>query len=85
MTESIIVALITAGCTLVGVIMSNTATSNKMQFEIEKNQAVMEERIDNLTEEVRRHNNFAQRMPVLEEQMKVANHRLDDLERRESE
>lgn len=85
MTESIIVALITAGCTLVGVVLSNATTANKMQFELDKNQAVMEERIDNLTEEVRRHNNFAQRMPVLEEQMRVANHRLDDLERRESE
>lgn len=83
MTESIIVALITAGCTLAGVIISNGATSNKMQAEIAKNQAVMEERIDNLTEEVRRHNNFAQRMPVLEEQMKVANHRIEDLERRD--
>lgn len=82
MTESIIVALITAGCTLAGVILSNAATSNRMQAEITKNQAVMEERIVNLTEEVRRHNNFAQRMPVLEEQMKVANHRISDLERK---
>lgn len=84
MTESIIVSLITAGCTLVGVILSNNAQANKMQADIAKNQAVMEQRIDNLTDEVRRHNNFAQRMPVLEERIEVANRRLADLERRDS-
>lgn len=45
----------------------------------------METRIEELTREVREHNNFAQRVPVLEEQMKVANHRIDDLEKLEQQ
>lgn len=66
---SIIVALITGGLTLLGVIIANS-----------KSQAVTNYRIDELTREVREHNNFAKRMPVVEEQIKVINHRLDDLE-----
>ncbi len=69
MAESIIVAIITGVLTLVGVLISNS-----------KSQAVMEERVDELTREVREHNNFAKRMPVVEEQLKVANHRIADLE-----
>ena len=67
--NEIIVALITGGITLVGVLLAN-----------QKTQAVMETRIDELTREVREHNNFAKRMPVVEEQIKVINHRIDDLE-----
>ena len=67
--NEIIVALITGGITLVGVLLAN-----------QKTQAVMETRIDELTREVREHNNFAKRMPVVEEQIKVINHRLGDLE-----
>lgn len=67
--ESIIVALITGGVTLAGVIIANS-----------KSQAVTETKLDELTREVREHNHFAQRMPVVEEQIKVINHRLDDLE-----
>ena len=67
--NEIIVALITGGITLVGVLLAN-----------QKTQAVMETRIDELTREVREHNNFARRVPVLEEQMKVANNRIQDLE-----
>ena len=67
--NEIIVALITGGVTLVGVLISN-----------QKAQAVTETKIEELTREVREHNNFARRVPVLEEQMKVANHRIDDLE-----
>ena len=67
--ESIITALITGGVTLVGVLIANS-----------KNQAVMETKVEELTREVRAHNNFAQRMPVVEEQIKVINHRLNDLE-----
>ena len=69
MTETIITALITGGITLLGVLISNS-----------RNQAVMEERVTELTREVRAHNNFAQRMPVVEEQIKVINHRISDLE-----
>ena len=72
MTESIIVAIITAAVTLIGVILSNS-----------KSRAVTETRLEELTREVREHNNFARRMPVVEEQIKVINHRLDDIERAE--
>ena len=69
MPESIIVALITASVTLVGVIIRNS-----------KVQAVSETKIEELTREVREHNNFARRMPVVEEQIKEINHRISDLE-----
>ena len=67
--NEIIVALITGGVTLAGVLLSN-----------QKAQAVTETKIEELTREVREHNHFAQRMPVVEEQIKVINHRIDDLE-----
>lgn len=69
MTEAVIVALITGGLTLLGVLISN-----------QKSQAVTDTKLEELTREVREHNNFARRVPVLEEQMKVANHRIEDLE-----
>ena len=67
--NEIIVALITGGVTLLGVLISNG-----------KAQAVTDTKLEELTREVREHNNFARRVPVLEEQMKVANHRIQDLE-----
>lgn len=67
--EAIITALITGGVTLLGVIIANG-----------RSQAVMETKVDELTREVREHNNFAKRMPVVEEQIKVINHRIEDLE-----
>ena len=69
MGESIIVAIITGVLTLIGVLISNS-----------RSQAVTETRLEELTREVRLHNNFAQRVPVMEEQIKVANHRISDLE-----
>ena len=69
MIESIIVALISGGMTLLGVIISNN-----------KHQAVADAKLEELTREVREHNNFARRVPVVEEQIKVINHRLADLE-----
>ena len=67
--NEIIVALITGGITLAGVLISN-----------QKAQAVTETRLEELTREVREHNNFARRVPVVEEQIKVINHRIEDLE-----
>lgn len=58
----------------------NAAAQAKIESEQAAHNARMEERIDELTREVRKHNNFAERMPVLEEQIKVANHRIADLE-----
>lgn len=69
MPTEIIVALITGGVTLAGVLASNSRAH-----------AVVDEKIAELTREVRKHNNFAERMPVVEEQIKVINHRLQDLE-----
>ena len=69
MTEAVLVAVITGGLTLLGVIIANGKT-----------QAVTEAKLEELTREVREHNNFARRMPVVEEQIKVLNHRVQDLE-----
>lgn len=67
--NEIIVALITGGVTLLGVLISNG-----------KAQAVTDTKLEELTREVREHNNFARRVPVMEEQIKVINHRIQDLE-----
>ena len=67
--EEIVVALITGGVTLAGGLLSN-----------QRSQAVTETKLEELTREVREHNNFARRMPVVEEQIKVLNHRIGDLE-----
>ena len=72
--ERIIVALITGGVTLLGVLVANS-----------KQQAITDTKLEELTREVREHNNFAKRMPVVEEQIKVINHRISDLERKEGE
>lgn len=80
MPESIFVALITGGLSLIGTIITVLLTNNKTREEMKISQAVMKNEIENLTREVRNHNNFAQRMPVIEEQIKAINHRLDDLE-----
>ena len=69
MTEGILIALITGSLTLLGVIISNS-----------KAQAVTDTKLEALTREVREHNNFAKRVPVMEEQIKVVSHRLEDLE-----
>lgn len=79
MTE-IIVALITGGLALAGVIISNAATTAKIAGDLKTAQAVTNTRIEELTREVRKHNGFAERIPVIEEQIKVINHRIEDLE-----
>lgn len=68
---TLITSLVTGGITLIGVILSNNTK-----------QAVTDTKLEELTREVRSHNNFAQRMPVIEEQIKVINHRLEDLEKK---
>lgn len=80
MTEAVIVALITGGLSLLGVIITSNKTANDVEAKLDKQQAVTDTKLDELTREVREHNNFAQRVPVLEEQIKVANHRIEDLE-----
>ncbi len=93
MNDSIILALIT----LVGTIITVIATNNSMvakldkrsemsdaniRAELQAHQGITDTKLDELTREVRMHNEFARRVPVLEEQMKVANHRIEDLEKR---
>ena len=85
MSEAIIVAIITGGLSLIGVIVSNNRTAQSMDAKLDKQQAVTETKLEELTREVRTHNNFAQRVPVLEEQIKVANHRIADLEKERGE
>lgn len=85
MSEAIIVAIITGGVSLIGVIVSNNRTAQSMDAKLDKQQAVTETKLEELTREVRAHNNFAQRVPVLEEQIKVANHRIEDLEKEKGE
>lgn len=80
MTEAIIVALITGGLSLIGVVVTCVATASKNENALKTAQAVTDTKIDELTREVREHNNFAKRMPVVEEQIKVINHRINDLE-----
>ncbi len=80
--ETIIGCIITGGLSLVGVVLSNLSNNKKIENTLSTQQAVTDTKLEELTREVRSHNNFAQRVPVLEEQIKVANHRIEDLERR---
>ena len=81
MSESIIVALITGGLSLLGVVVTSRRNAAEIDHKLDKQQAVTETKLEELTREVRLHNGFAQRVPVIEEQIKVANHRINDLER----
>lgn len=78
--ETIWTALITGGLSLLGVVLTNLLGNRQVQASLEKSQAVTDARLEELTREVREHNNFARRMPVVEEQIKVINHRIHDLE-----
>lgn len=79
--ENILPALITGVLALAGVIITNISSNKTIENKLSIAQAVTDTKLDNLTEEVKKHNNFASRMPVVEEQIKVINHRIDDLER----
>lgn len=81
MTESIIVALITGGLSLVGVVVTCLATAKKNEKAMEVSQAVMNTEIAELTREVRAHNNFAQRMPVVENEIKNLYNEIADLKK----
>lgn len=80
MSDAIIVAVITGAFALIGTIISNRRNAKDVNNKLEMHQAVTDTKLDELTREVRLHNNFAQRVPVLEEQIKVANNRIKDLE-----
>ena len=80
MSEAIAVALITGMLSLLGVVLSNFLSTRKNEAAIRTAQAVTDAKLEELTREVREHNHFARRMPVVEEQIRVANHRIADLE-----
>ena len=79
--ESIIVSAITGLFSIVGVIITSAASANKLQKQLEISQAVTNTKLEALTAEVRKHNEFAMRIPVIEEKIKALEKRLDDLER----
>ena len=80
MSEAIVVAAITGGLSLLGVVITNLAAARKSESAIRTAQAVTDTKLEELTREVREHNHFARRMPVVEEQIKGIHHRLADLE-----
>lgn len=86
--SSILVAIITGGCGLLGsiivAVITALSTKSAITHKLELAQAVTDTKLEELTREVRRHNSFAERVPVLEEQAKVANHRIEELERSQS-
>ena len=84
MVESILTALIAGGLALVGTVITVAAASRKTEQHIKTHQAVTDEKITELTREVREHNNFARRMPVVEEKIKNIESRVKNLETRGS-
>ncbi len=95
MSEAVVAAVITGvlavTAQVVIAVVNNKAVFKELEKQsalsdarLEKNQAITDTKLENLTAEVRAHNQFAQRMPVLEEQIKVANHRIEDLERKQA-
>lgn len=80
MSEAIAVALITGGLSLAGVVITCLATAKKTEKAAAVAQAVTDTKIDELTREVRLHNGFAEKIPVMQEQIRVINHRISDLE-----
>lgn len=80
MTEAITVALITGGLSLIGVIIASISGNRRAEEKLRVAQAITDAKIEELTREVRKHNNFAEKIPVIQEQIKVVNHRLADLE-----
>ena len=81
MADAVWAALVTGGLSLAGVIVSNVLAAKKTEAAITLNQAVTDTKLEELTREVRSHNNFAQRMPVVEEQIKAMNNRVANLEK----
>ena len=82
MPEAVLAAAVTGVLSLIGTVIAVLAANNKTNNKLEVSLAVTDTKIDTLTKEVKDHNEFAKRMPVVEEQIKVINHRLDDLEKK---
>lgn len=80
--EAVIAATVTGVLSVIGIIITNMQSNRKIEHQLDTAQAVTDCKIDELAREVREHNNFARRVPVLEEQIKVINHRIADLEQK---
>ena len=80
MDSAIVVALITGGVSILGVILTNMASNSKIEHSLDKAQAVMDNKIENLTEEVRKHNAFAERIPKIEARIDALKDRIDKME-----
>ena len=80
MSEAVIVAVLTGGISLIGTIITVLSTSKKTEQNMQIAQAVTDTKIEELTREVREHNNFARRLPVVENEIKNINQRIEDLE-----
>ena len=83
MSPEIVVAIISSIASIATVVITTRSGNKDISHKLETNQAVTDTKLQALTDEVRSHNEFAKRMPVVEEQIKVINHRIDDLERSE--
>lgn len=81
MSDAIIVALITGGLSLLGVIITSRKSTRDMEHKLEVRQAVTDEKIEELTRETRKHNNFAERVPVMEQELKNVIKRVDTLQK----
>lgn len=86
MSDAVLVAIISGVCSMivgiVSAVIAAKSTGNDVQKKMEISLAVTDTKLTDLTREVREHNNYARRMPVVEEQIKVANHRIEDLEKK---
>ena len=86
MSDAVVAALISGlmslVCGIVSALIAARSAGNQVQKKLELAQAVTDTKLESLTMEVRKHNGFAERIPVLEEKISVANHRIDDLEKR---
>ncbi len=76
--EAIITSIISGGLALIGVVISNMMSNKKTETQLDKNQAITDTKLEELTREVRLHNNFAQRIPILEEKVKNLEKRGDE-------
>ena len=85
MNEAVIAALIAAAASILSNIILSNKNSREIDHKLETQQAVMETTLEDLTREVRKHNNFAERVPVIEEKISVANHRIADLENKQNQ
>ena len=80
--DSVLAAVITGSLALAGVIITNVSGNRRVETKLEKSQAVTDTKLEELTREVREHNHFALRMPVMEEKLRVLEHRIKNLENR---